>query len=245
MRRFVNADIIAGSISNAVTLNRFAYANGNPVSFVDPFGLSAERGRGGCSVSFSVDWSQFADEYYVGKTTFEAIVNNDILEAGHQYMRQGVLNASRPNNIGKGIWKKRVDADLKWLDDVLGINSNLSKTVDAFGYVGALVDVGVGVRENIQNGTDAQRIVTDAIVDAGVSIGGGFLATIASTAAVGAVSGSVAPGVGNLIGAGVGLVVGVGVYFFTEVLEINDKSAVDWLKESADWIADSIVDWFN
>ncbi len=42
-RRFVNADIVAGKISNAVTLNRFAYANGNPVSYVDPFGLSAER----------------------------------------------------------------------------------------------------------------------------------------------------------------------------------------------------------
>ena len=44
MRRFINADIIAGKLSNAVTLNRFAYANGNPVSFVDPFGLSSERG---------------------------------------------------------------------------------------------------------------------------------------------------------------------------------------------------------
>ena len=40
MKRFVNSDVIAGEISNAVTLNRFAYANGNPVSFVDPFGLS-------------------------------------------------------------------------------------------------------------------------------------------------------------------------------------------------------------
>ena len=43
MKRFINADIVAGAISNAITLNRFAYANGNPVSFVDPFGLSAER----------------------------------------------------------------------------------------------------------------------------------------------------------------------------------------------------------
>jgi len=46
MRRFVNADIVAGKLSNAITLNRFAYANGNPVSFVDPFGLSAERSGG-------------------------------------------------------------------------------------------------------------------------------------------------------------------------------------------------------
>lgn len=42
MKKFINADIVAGSITNAVTLNRFAYANGNPVSFVDPFGLSPE-----------------------------------------------------------------------------------------------------------------------------------------------------------------------------------------------------------
>lgn len=42
MKRFINADIIAGGISNAITLNRFAYANGNPVSFVDPFGLSPD-----------------------------------------------------------------------------------------------------------------------------------------------------------------------------------------------------------
>lgn len=39
MKRFINADIVAGKLSNAITLNRFAYANSNPVSFVDPFGL--------------------------------------------------------------------------------------------------------------------------------------------------------------------------------------------------------------
>ena len=41
--RFINADIVAGNISDAVTLNRFAYANGNPVSNIDPFGLSVDN----------------------------------------------------------------------------------------------------------------------------------------------------------------------------------------------------------
>ena len=44
LRRFINADVIAGKISNAITLNRYAYANGNPISNVDPLGLTAERG---------------------------------------------------------------------------------------------------------------------------------------------------------------------------------------------------------
>ena len=44
MKRFINADVVAGAISNAITLNRFAFANGNPVSFVDPFGLWSLKG---------------------------------------------------------------------------------------------------------------------------------------------------------------------------------------------------------
>lgn len=44
LMRFINADIVKGTIANGETLNRYAYANGNPVSLIDPFGTSAEPG---------------------------------------------------------------------------------------------------------------------------------------------------------------------------------------------------------
>lgn len=51
LRRFINADILMGDINNSTTLNRYAYANGNSISNIDPFGLAADEGRGGQSAS--------------------------------------------------------------------------------------------------------------------------------------------------------------------------------------------------
>ncbi len=39
LKRFINADIIKGDITNNEVLNKYAYVNGNPVSNIDPFGL--------------------------------------------------------------------------------------------------------------------------------------------------------------------------------------------------------------
>ena len=54
IKRFINQDIITGSITNPKSLNRYAYVQGNPVSYVDPFGLSPSNVEDGYNLGLGL-----------------------------------------------------------------------------------------------------------------------------------------------------------------------------------------------
>ena len=47
IKRFINQDILIGNVFEGQTLNRYAFVTGQPVSFVDPFGLRNWKELGG------------------------------------------------------------------------------------------------------------------------------------------------------------------------------------------------------
>ena len=40
IKRFINRDVVRGTLGNSQSLNRYSYVQGNPISLTDPFGLS-------------------------------------------------------------------------------------------------------------------------------------------------------------------------------------------------------------
>ena len=42
-KRFINQDILRGKITDSQSLNRYSYVEGDPINYMDPFGLSKLR----------------------------------------------------------------------------------------------------------------------------------------------------------------------------------------------------------
>jgi len=236
LKRFVHADIVAGQISNAVTLNRFAYANGNPVSFVDPFGLSPDERwediqRAKDILDAINDALNGLDTAIEGFRIEKRIINgvekiiiygpNDLLHGDDIDIAQRIINAdnlSKYPNIQKYLNPVTAtkDALSTYADVFTGTAKNVS---DYIGVIGDIVFIGVDTVVEASKYEDWE----DILLVGGYTAVTGTVSTVVSTAASaataavitstatklgGTIGTAIAPGLGTVIGAGVGLLVG-------------------------------------
>lgn len=171
---------------------------------------------------------------YESPSTQVGIISTSIDSAtdlGIQYIPSIIKNTPRPNNIGIGTWNKMIASQT---DDVVKSMKFMNKGAKFLGFAGVGLDVGTNIYNNVQNGTDGQRIATDAYVDTALGLGG-LLASAKAGAAVGSFF---TPGIGTAVG----FCVGIGFAFITDSIKINGLSIREYLKEGIDAIADITVD---
>ena len=106
LKRFVNADIIAGVITDPVTLNRYSYANGNPVSNIDPFGLSAERGND--KSKYTISPFELVKNFAEAVDGFELIIGDVKFVKNGNYIN---IKGNRATLDKFGIRQSRIRAD--------------------------------------------------------------------------------------------------------------------------------------
>ena len=235
MRRFVNADILAGKISNAITLNRYAYANGNPVSNIDPLGLSADE-----------RWKTVKDIYAKDKLLFdssEMLTHAVWLGYGHVHFEQRTVNGVDKIIIfGKNVVTHSDSVDIpqriinadnlsnypnigKYIDGKIAVKDAFSSytnvikgTAKASDYIGVVGDIAGVVLETgyavSQYDDTEDKIIVGAYtavtqtVSAVASTAASAATTALATTAVTAIATKFGSALGTAIAPGVGTAIG-------------------------------------
>lgn len=270
--RFTSRDELKGWISRPQSQNEYVYCFGNPLSYVDRNGREPQFVSGddyefvgydenGTPIIRKIEErtkeeklkdAELLDQTYDWTTDGLSVMN----EAGNIVMPKWIKESTRPNNIGKGTWNKKIAGELA---EQAKFYSKAGKVLEKAGYVGVGIDVGIGIYNNVQEGTCWQRIVTDASVD--FILSSLILLVSAEIAAVlggliGAFVGTFfCPGwgsaVGTFLGSGIGLLLMTMIVSFLLGLFINDlkvyngKSINENIKESIWTTINSIDDMWN
>ncbi|WP_156950970.1 polymorphic toxin-type HINT domain-containing protein [Saccharibacillus sacchari] len=135
IKRFVNRDVLSGSIGNGLTMNRYAYVNGNPVSFIDPFGLSADGATWWqTGLSFGVDALPFVGTL---KGIQEVFTGVDLITGQQLSVTDRVVNgvgtvaSAIPfgKHVGKYLAKETIDGGA-WLLGKVNKESKASRLLN-------------------------------------------------------------------------------------------------------------------
>ena len=236
--RFVNEDPIKGILANPQTQNRYKYCMNNAFKYIDPTGCCEELEN----VENLGAVEQVINDNIYGLTLDG--LNITFASLG-TYLKKGIVEATKPSNIGIGTWNNLKKFQLDDIAKVFGASADdvtkgfarvevpglLPKVTEELGYLGVAIDTISGIGENLEKGSSWQKTTSDAFVDATMSLSTMLAAGIAS-AEIGAWAGTIVPGAGNIIGAVGGFAVGIAMYVITDGIEIKGKSVREHVKDS-------------
>ena len=188
------------------------------------------------------------DGYSKGKNVRDGYnLANNISKWGYQYAQNKNLKnsiktsqiaeeiaASEGISVGryKRVTKARISNGVEEMTKI-GTDVKPSFKLGKGDVIGIGLDVGIGIYDNYQSGASAGEYVSDAAVDTVMSGGETLIATALGSAAAGAIGGSFAPGVGNIVGAVVGFGTGIGLYFLDNSdFDGNGKTLREDVKDS-------------
>ncbi len=138
------------------------------------------------------------------------VMNIDLL--GNSYINFGAIStiidylAAVPLAFIAGVAKNCGQTSLFNLANKVA--NGLGKVSTGVGVVLTIIEAGIFIFDGINSGKDIGRVISDSVVDIGLSIG--------TMAIAGLIAGSAIPVFGNVIGFGIGLAVGVGTYLVDE-----------------------------
>lgn len=103
IKRFINQDILTGSIGNSASLNRYSYVEGNPVSYTDPFGLSPYKNA--------------LNRLYTGINMVKNIVSNLMSPENRSMLFHTVLNIMGCIPGPMGFWANVANSVMYFMED--------------------------------------------------------------------------------------------------------------------------------
>ncbi|MNJ55084.1 hypothetical protein D3C77_505580 [compost metagenome] len=138
LKRFLNRDVVKGTVVEGQTLNRYAYVNGDPVSYVDPLGLSRDsKGNGTSEYTYNMveNPGPLAELNTGAASTFRSgMYNIEILETDTIFYRSGKAGGGK-NALGQYFTREsttkiegRIDLAVKeqWIDPKTGVLTGTS-----------------------------------------------------------------------------------------------------------------------
>ena len=230
--RFINADGYASTGQGFTGYNMFAYCNGNPLRYRDSSGMLPRNtmtmmtDTGGGKIAFLTMFNYALNPYITDSNIYGSLITG--LDSGREGLTNYCVGSIKqdpcPPNIGIGIFEKQRQAELS---NIRSVNAGFQKAFSVMAYGSALIDVGVGVRNNLASDAPFKKVAIDATVDAVYSGGAVFISAKAGALIGGCIGGPV----GAFVGIFAGYLTGIGLYYLTDLMYVDGKNIRTWQKE--------------